>query len=304
MASKTLTFSVRPRGKPVKRLPEEVSLSSISTSSDLYAQLAWSSNNSVHRLRITKGSDGTLIPNTASTPISDTGLRDGSSIYVKDLGPQISWRLTFILEYLGPLLIHPLLYTLLPASPPSTLQALSCTLITMHFLKRELETLFLHRFSAATMPLFTLYKNCAHYWLLAGLNVAFFTYRPSSSAATAMGGGWSNLVTYASVLAYVVGELGNLYTHIVLRNLRSSGGSQRGIPTGIGFGLVTCPNYMFEAIAWLGIVGVTRSWSTVLFVQVALAQMGIWAVKKEARYRKEFGGKYKRKRWVMLPGLW
>ncbi|KAL8948007.1 MAG: hypothetical protein Q9222_005766, partial [Ikaeria aurantiellina] len=297
MASKSLTFSVRPRGKPLKQLPEEVSLSSTSNSAELYAQLAWASNNSIHRLRITKGSDGTLIPNTASTPISDTGLRDGSSIYVKDLGPQVSWRLTYILEYLGPLLIHPLLYTLLSASPPSLLQTLSCTLITLHFLKRELETLFLHRFSSATMPLFNLWKNSAHYWLLGGLNIAFFTYNPSSSAAaTATDAGiWSDLITWVSVLAYVVGELGTLYIHIILRNLRSSGGKERGIPTGFGFGLVTCPNYMFETLAWVGIIGVTRSWSTVLFAQVAIAQMGLWAVKKEARYRKEFGGKYGRK---------
>ncbi|KAI4105093.1 MAG: hypothetical protein L6R37_002897 [Teloschistes peruensis] len=73
-------------GKPVKKLPEELSLSSTSTSSDLYSQLAASSKTSIHRLRITKGSDGSLVPNIASVSISDTGLRDGSSIYVKDLG--------------------------------------------------------------------------------------------------------------------------------------------------------------------------------------------------------------------------
>ena len=41
-----------------------------------------------------------------------------------------------------------------------------------------------------------------------------------------------------------------------------------------------------------------------LFTVVALAQMGSWAAKKERRYRKEFGGKYKSKRFVMLPGIY
>ncbi|KAI4124238.1 MAG: hypothetical protein LQ338_004917 [Usnochroma carphineum] len=302
MASKTLTFSIRPRGNPVKKLPEELSLSSTGTSSDLYVQLASSSNTSIHRLRITKGSDGTHIPNSTSLPILDTGLRDGSTIYVKDLGPQISWRLVYILEYLGPLLIHPLLYLLLPRpSPPSFLQSLSCALITLHFLKRELETLFVHRFSSATMPLFNLVKNSFHYWLLAGLNIAVFTYRSSSPAA-----GPSNpYITWLSVALYVLGELGNLNAHLVLRGLRSSDGStERGIPHGLGFGTVTCPNYMFEALAWLGIAGVTWSWSTLLFAAVAVGQMGVWAGKREGRYRREFGGKYKKKRWVILPGLW
>ncbi|KAL9052587.1 MAG: hypothetical protein Q9206_004255, partial [Seirophora lacunosa] len=230
------------RSKPVTKLPEELPLPSTATSSDLYTQLAASSRTSIHRLRITKGSDGTHIPNIGSLPISETGLRDGSTIYVKDLGtpslfpppfwpdpidqqkkltnhpgPQISWRLVYILEYLGPLLIHPLLYFLLPSSSsgPSFLQTLSCALITLHFLKRELETLFVHRFSAATMPLFNLFKNSAHYWLLAGLNIALFTYRSSCPAA-----GPSNpYITWPSVAAYTVGELGNLNAHLVLRSL-------------------------------------------------------------------------------------
>ncbi|KAL9041700.1 MAG: hypothetical protein Q9180_001107 [Flavoplaca navasiana] len=299
MTSKTLTLSVRPRGKPLHKLPEDLSLSSTSTSSDLYTQLASSSGTSIHRLRITKGSDGSLIPNTSSLPISDTGLRDGSSIYVKDLGPQISWRLVFVLEYLGPLLIHPFLYVLL-SNPPSFLQTLSCTLITLHFLKRELETLFLHRFSSATMPLFNLFKNSAHYWLLAGLNIAFWTYRSSAPAA----GDSNPWITWPSVALYTIGELGNLNTHFVLRSLRSAGGNERGIPHGFGFGLVTCPNYMFETLAWIGICGVTWSFASVLFAAVAVAQMGVWAQKREVRYRREFGGKYQKKRSVMLPGLW
>ncbi len=49
---------------------------------------------------------------------------------------------------------------------------------------------------------------------------------------------------------------------------------------------------------------VNRSLSTVLFIVVAGAQMGLWAQKKERKYRKEFGDKYKRKRYGFLPGIW
>ncbi|KAI4240767.1 MAG: hypothetical protein LQ352_007560, partial [Teloschistes flavicans] len=184
---------------------------------------------------------------------------------------------------------------------PTSLQSLTCTLITLHFLKRILETLFIHRFSTATMPLFNLFKNSAHYWLLAGLAIAYSTYSPNSRAAAS--DPWPYL-TYLSLALYAVGELGNLYAHLVLRNLRSSGGSERGIPKGVGFGWVTCPNYMFETVAWVGVLGVSRSLATVVFAAVAVGQMGIWARKREGRYRREFGGTYKKKRSVMLPGIW
>ena len=46
------------------------------------------------------------------------------------------------------------------------------------------------------------------------------------------------------------------------------------------------------------------NWSVLLFAVVSVAQMSQWAVKKEKRYRKEFGDKYKRKRYTMLPGIW
>lgn len=170
----------------------------------------------------------------------------------------------------------------------------------IHFLKREFETFFIHRFSAATMPLRNLFNNSAHYWILAGGNLAYWNYRPGSPASLPS----NPYITYPALALFIIGEAGNLYTHVVLRNLRSSGGTERGIPEGWGFGLVTCPNYMFEVVAWLGVALLTWSWSSVLFLAAALLPMGSWGKKKEAKYRKEFGSRYQRKRFVMLPGIW
>ena len=48
---------------------------------------------------------------------------------------------------------------------------------------------------------------------------------------------------------FILSELGNLYTHVLLSNLRpASGSKQRPIPKGFGFDLVACPNYTFEGI--------------------------------------------------------
>lgn len=89
-------------------------------------------------------------------------------------------------------------------------------------------------------------------------------------------------------------------------NLRSAGGSERGIPRGGVFSFipVTCPNYFFEIVAWIGMWMSNRSLSTAIFIVVAVGQMALWAKKKESRYRREFGDKYRRRRFAMFPGIW
>jgi very-long-chain enoyl-CoA reductase len=86
MASQLLTLSVLPKGKPLKKLPTEIALPKAAPASEIYQQIAAKSGVSVHRVRITKGSDGSVIPNDKATPVIDTGLLQGSKIIVKDLG--------------------------------------------------------------------------------------------------------------------------------------------------------------------------------------------------------------------------
>ena len=219
-------------------------------------------------------------------------------------GPQISWRTVFIVEYLGPLLIHPIMYLARPllygtSEPASELQKLTLIMCVLHFAKREYETIFVHRFSAATMPARNIVKNSGHYWFLSGVNLAYWSYAPWSPTARPS----NPLLTYIGIALFVVGELGNLYTHFVLKNLRRPGSTERGIPRGFGFDLVTCPNYMFEIVAWIGVGLVCWSLSLVVFLAAAAGQMAPWALKKERRYRKEFPDKYKKKRYAMLPGI-
>ncbi|SMQ46533.1 unnamed protein product [Zymoseptoria tritici ST99CH_3D7] len=304
MASKPVTLQVKPRGKRISKLPTETSIYIQGSTGDLYQRIAAESNFDINRLRITT-EDGKLVPNDKQTTVESVGLRNGGTIQVKDLGLQIAWRTVFVIEYLGPLLIHPLFYVLRPyiysnaPAEPSTLQSLSCLLIFLHFLKREFETLFVHRFSNATMPAFNIFKNSGHYWGLGGLLIAAFIYSPTHATAAPS----NPLLTPIALACYVIGELGNLNTHLVLRGLRSPGGTERGVPKGLGFDWVTCPNYMFEALAWLGMVLITRSWTTVVFSAVAIGQMAVWAQKKERRYRKELPGKYQKKRFAMIPGI-
>ncbi|OCT53323.1 putative enoyl reductase [Cladophialophora carrionii] len=308
MASpKPISLQVRPRGKPIRSLPETVEVNPNAATTDLYSELARRTKYPVDQLRVTKGSDGSVVTNSKDATVHSTGLRDQSTVYVKDLGTQIAWRTVFLVEYLGPILIHPLVLALRPyiypsaAKDASQLQTMLCTLICLHFVKREFETLFVHRFSAATMPIRNIFKNCFHYWILSGVMIAAFIYSPSSAAAREP----NSLLLFPGLVLFALGELGNLQAHLTLKGLRSAGGTERGIPQGFLFDLVTCPNYLTETVSWLGIYLISGlSWGVLIFLIVSVLQMGQWAVKKERRYRKEFGDKYKKKRFTMLPGIW
>ena len=235
-----------------------------------------------------------------------TGLRDQSTVIVKDLGPQIAWRTVFLIEYLGPIIIWPLLYAVRPYLYPSApeeasqMQVMTMVVVVAHFVKRELETMFVHRFSAATMPVRNIFKNSAHYWILSGANMAGWVFASVSSAAKPA----NEAILFAGIFLYAVGEFFNMQVHLTLRGLRSSGGTERGIPQGWLFELVTCPNYLTESVSWLGVYLISGfNWSVLVFIVASVWQMREWAMKKEKRYRKEFGDGYKKKHYTMLPGL-
>lgn len=153
------------------------------------------------------------------------------------------------------------------------------------------------------MPARNIVKNVSYYWLMVS-SMAYQAFRPDPTRARTTTDSETAMMTI-SVTLFIFGELANLNAHFVLRNLRRPGSSERGIPCGLGFGMVTCPHYLFEIVSWVGIylVGGMRSWSILVFIIVGSVQMALWSKKKERRYRLDFGERYKPKRFVMIPGV-
>uniref|UniRef100_A0A060TGG3 very-long-chain enoyl-CoA reductase n=1 Tax=Blastobotrys adeninivorans TaxID=409370 RepID=A0A060TGG3_BLAAD len=315
--------------KPIAKLPASVEVASTETVGRILRTISHDTGLSVHRIRLSIPADR---PEAGSKKKRDTVLKptdvldrfvagdDSIVLNVKDLGPQVSWRMVYFVEYLGPLLIHPLLYYYLQRPiygvrfEHSLDQQLSFIFVMLHFAKREYETLFVHKFSMDTMPLFNLFKNCAHYWFLSGLNFAYFIYAPATYFAPTAGllkklafsrlrpipFGETGL--YALSALWVFAELSNFKTHLTLSKLREGGSRERKIPYGYGFNLVSFPNYFFEYLSFLSIALLTQNWAPFLFLVVGTAQMYIWAVKKHRRYRKDFPN-YPRNRKAMFPFL-
>lgn len=116
-----------------------------------------------------------------------------------------------------------------------------------HYIKRELETLFVHRFSNDTMPFFNVFKNSFHYWFIFGfINMYFFLHPDYTPPA------WADKIHYQVIFGFFcLFEFLNLMTHITLKNLRKPGSTERGIPKGYGFDIVSCANYLWESLSWL-----------------------------------------------------
>jgi len=212
----------------------------------------------------------------------------------------------FFIEYLGPLVLYPAFYffpTILygsNVSDRSVVQMIALVCWTIHFVKREIETLFVHKFSHATMPIFNLFKNCSYYWGCC-LMVAYFVNHPLFTPPCS----WK---TYLGLTLFTIGEIVNLVSHLQLSWLRPAGTNQRAIPRGLFFEYVSCPNYTFEILAWIGFSIMTQTLTSYLFTLIGAFQMVVWAKQKHLRYRKDFDGKegrpaYPRNRKMIIPFL-
>jgi very-long-chain enoyl-CoA reductase len=75
---------------------------------------------------------------------------------------------------------------------------------------------------------------------------AYFLVHPDYTAPTWL----SETSLYILTGLFVLFEFLNLMTHITLKNLRKPGSTERGIPKGWGFDLVSCANYLWEGLCW------------------------------------------------------
>jgi len=217
-------------------------------------------------------------------------------LFYKDLGPQIGWKTVFLAEYAGPFMIY-LMFYMRPAliygaeafyQPFHFYAHIACACWSFHYGKRLLETQFVHRFSNGTMPLMNLFKNCSYYWGFTCM-VAYFVNHPLYTPAS-----FGDMQVYIGLACFVLCEIGNFSIHILFRNLRPANSKVRQIPQPtkdpftLLFNLVSCPNYTYEAGAWISFALLSQTLTALVFALLGLAQMSAWALKKHRNYRKEF----------------
>lgn len=241
-----------------------------------------------------------------------TGDATSFKLYFKDLGPQVGWATVFLTEYAGPLFIY-LIFYMRPTfiySGFSRFQLakydravhIACACWTFHYAKRLLETVFVHRFSHATMPIKNIFKNSIYYWGFAAF-VAYYTNHPLYTPAK-----FGDLQVYLGLAGFIFNEIGNFSIHMALRDLRPAGSKERKIPYSTSnpftflFNFVSCPNYTYEIYSWISFTILTQTLGAALFTIAGGLQMTQWALGKHRNYRKEFE-KYPRGRKAIIPFL-
>ena len=240
--------------------------------------------------------------------LAELNIKDKDTLYFKDLGPQIRWGVVFFWEYFGPLCIYPLFFlfpnliygTAIPKHDLAVKLAAGCWVF--HYLKRILETLFIHKFSHGTMPLANLFKNSSYYWGFAAF-ISYYVNHPKYTSPS-----YGVIQLYAGLILFVLCELGNFSIHVALSNLRTAGTTERKIPTTTLnpftwlFAFVSCPNYTYEVGAWFGFSLMTQCLPALFFALAGFLQMAIWALGKHKNYMKEFKD-YPRGRSAIIPFL-
>ncbi|XP_015245468.1 PREDICTED: very-long-chain enoyl-CoA reductase [Cyprinodon variegatus] len=221
-----------------------------------------------------------------------------ATFYFRDLGAQISWvTVSPNNNHLENMTVK--VGSNRPSTPsshcagngiiePCVSFSLACMCHSFHYVKRLLETLFVHRFSHGTMPLRNIFKNCTYYWGFAAW-MAYYINHPLYTPPI-----YGEQQIRLALIIFLFCQIGNFSIHIALRNLRPPGSKTRKIPyptknpfTWI-FLLVSCPNYTYELGSWLGFTLMTQCLPVAFFTMVGFIQMTVWAKGKHRSYLKEF----------------
>lgn len=178
-------------------------------------------------------------------------------------------------------------------------RALVAGLWVFHFLRRTVESLWVHRYSGRPIPPADYLVEYLYYWGF-GAWIATGFVDPSYEMTSPPRFG-------AGLLLFVVGQVGNTWAHQKLRKLRAASLVQtRSLPEGGLFSLVACPHYLFEIMTWAGFALLCGTWGALAFFVVGAVILTGYARSRHAAYQKEFDGRdgrplYPASRRALLP---
>jgi len=205
-------------------------------------------------------------------------------------GKGISMRLgTLIFD--GTPVLFAIGYGMTFAATATPIQWIMTILFVLHFGKRCVEALFVHKYSGP-IDVFSVVQITGFYCLavwLGLLTTATVTEAP-------------DMITGIGLATFAAGTVINAYHHVLLANLRTRGSNEYVIPGGGLFNVIVCPHYLGELLAWLGIALVSRQLAMYIWFFGETAYLLIRSRNTLKWYRAKFPQMTDRVRGI-LPGL-
>ena len=174
-----------------------------------------------------------------------------------------------------------------------------------HYVRRFAEVLFVHIYRRK-MSFFESVGACVYYF--------FFGLWVGWSVNIHLGYRVPSLVFYIpGLLFFLLGEVGNCYSHWLLRRMRFQPSGQtalssrkRVIPTGFLFDYISYPHYFFEVITWIGFYLMAHTMAAGMFLLASSITLIAGAVKGHRQSKKEFDGEdgtplYPPRRQAIIP---
>ncbi|KAJ0984073.1 hypothetical protein J5N97_002429 [Dioscorea zingiberensis] len=222
--------------------------------------------------------------------------KHGSSGWGPTLHPALAW---FLME--SPTLWLTLILYPLGRHSSNPLSLTVISLYLLHYIHRTLiYPLRLRSTATKSNPGFPLFiALCAFSFNL--LN-AYLQARSASHYAGAETDGWRLWIRVAAGTAvFFSGMAVNIRSDLALVQLKKEGGGGYKIPRGGCFELVSCPNYMGEALEWLGWAVVAWSPAALAFFLYTCSNLVPRARAHHRWYREKFGSDYPSSRRAIIP---
>ncbi|KAH6829521.1 3-oxo-5-alpha-steroid 4-dehydrogenase family protein [Perilla frutescens var. hirtella] len=139
--------------------------------------------------------------------------------------------------------------------------------ITIHFLKRDLEVLFVHKFSAFTVLDSVIIISATYF--TAAVCMVYFHHQTQGLPEPSID------LKYLGLVLFLVGISGNFYHHYLLSKLRQKNDKGYKLPQGGLFSRVVCPHYLFEITTFVGFSLISQTiYSYLCAVGVAFYLLG------------------------------
>lgn len=135
--------------------------------------------------------------------------------------------------------------------------ALVCSALTIHFFKRVLEVLFLHKYSGSMDVEATIAISSSYF--LSTVTMIYCQHLTLGLPEPSID------LKYDGFILFLVGIIGNFYHHILLSKLRTKDEKVYKIPQGGLFNFTICPHYLFEILIFVGVTCTSQTLYSISF---------------------------------------